>query len=159
MTVLGPLLNNFSLDRFSKKSFGYNFGSIWIQALELLDDIANPSSSKQTALLSNKLLGNIQREKCVNFSAEKRELLKINSIGNDGLLLNDDKIKSVKKVRYLGDVFSDKEDNSELCMDRHDKVKGTITDLFALSKGMKFDIKLLRVSCCYMRLCFAKTHL
>ena len=70
----------------------------------------------------------------MHFSAEKCELLKINSIGNDGLLLNGDKIKSVKKVMYLGDVFSDKGDRSELCKDRHDK--GTITELFALSKGM-----------------------
>ena len=31
-TVLGPVLNNCSLDRFSKESFGYNFGSVgvWI---------------------------------------------------------------------------------------------------------------------------------
>ena len=58
-----------------------------------------------------------------------RELLKI----NDGLFFNGDKIESVKKVKHLGDVFSDKGDNSELCKDRHDKVKATITDLFALS--------------------------
>ena len=30
-TVLGPLLHNCSLDRFSKESFGYNFGSVGIQ--------------------------------------------------------------------------------------------------------------------------------
>ena len=41
----------------------------------------------------------------------------------------------------MGDVFSDKGDNSELCKDRLDKVKGTITELFALSKGIKFGIK------------------
>ena len=108
-TVLGPVLNNCSLDRFSKESFGYNFGSIGIKPLEF-DDIANPRSSRQTAVLSNKLLENIKHEKRVNFSAEKCELLKINySIGNDGLLLNGEDIKSVRKVRYLGDVFSDKE--------------------------------------------------
>ena len=56
-----------------------------------------------------------------NFSAEKCELLKINSIGNDGLLFNGEDIKSVRKVRYLGDVFSDKEDNSELA--RTDMIK------------------------------------
>ena len=107
-TVLGPLLNNYSLDRFSKGSFGHNFGSVGIQALEFVDDIANPSSSRQTALLSNELLDNIHLEKRVNFSAEKCETLKINSIGNEGLLLNGDKIMSVKKVRYLGDVFRNK---------------------------------------------------
>ena len=92
-------------------------------------------------MLSNKLLKNGQHEKRVNFSAEKCELLKINSIGNDGLLLNGEKIKSIKKVKYLGDVFSDKGDTSELCKDRRDKVKGTITELFALSKGINFGIK------------------
>ena len=60
--------------------------------MEFVDDIANPSSSRQTAVLSNKLLEHIQREKRVNFSAEKCELLKINSIGNDGLLLNSEDI-------------------------------------------------------------------
>ena len=61
--VLGPLLNNRSLDRFSKESFGYNFGFVGIQASEFVDDISNPSSSKQTALfIINKLLENIQYE-------------------------------------------------------------------------------------------------
>ena len=107
-TVLGSVLNNCSLDRFSKESFGYTFGSVGIKPLEFVDDIANPSSSRQTAVLGNKLLENIQHEKRVNFSVEKCELLKINSICNDGLLLNAEVIKSVRKVRYLGDVFSDK---------------------------------------------------
>ena len=40
---------------------------------------------------------------------------------------------------YLRDVFSDKGDNSGFCKDRHDEVKGTITD--ALSKGINFGIK------------------
>ena len=87
--------------------------------MEFVDDIANPSSSRQTAVLSNKLLENIQHEKRVNFSAEKCELLKINSIGNDGYLLNGEDIKSVWKVRYLSDVFSGRGDNLELCKDRH----------------------------------------
>ena len=56
-------------------------------------------------------------------------------------LLNGEDIQPVRKVRYLGDVFSDKGDNSELYKDRHDKVKGTITELFALRKGIKFGIK------------------
>ena len=62
-------------------------------------------------MLSNKLLENIQHEKRVNFSAEKCELLKI----NDGLLLNGEDIKSVRKVRYLGDVFSDKKEITQNC--------------------------------------------
>ena len=158
-TVLGPVLNNCSLDRFSKESFGYNFGSIGIKPLEFVDDIANPSSSRQTAVLSNKLLENIQLEKRVTFSAEKCGLLKINSIGNDGLLLNGEDIKSVRKVRYLGDVFSDKGDNSELCKDRHDKVKGTITELFALSKGIKFGIKQIENILLLYKTVFLPSHL
>ena len=89
------------MDRFSKQSFGYNFGSVGLLAWESVDGIANPSSSRQTAVPSNKLLENIQHEKRVNFSAEKCELLKINSDGNNGPLLDGDKSKSVKKVKYL----------------------------------------------------------
>ena len=36
---------------------------------------------------------------------------------------------------------ADKGDNSELCKDIHNKVNGTITELFALSKGIKFGMK------------------
>ena len=80
----------------------------------------------------------------MNFSAKKCGLLKINGVGNDGLLLNGDKINSVKKVKYLGDVFSGKGDNSELCQDIHDKVEGTITELFASSKGINFGTKQIK---------------
>ena len=66
-TVLGPVLSNCSLHRFSKESFGYNFRSVGIKPLEFFDDIANPSNSRQTAVLSNKLVENIQHEKRVNF--------------------------------------------------------------------------------------------
>ena len=38
-------------------------------------------------------------------------------------------------------MFSVKVDNSELCKDSHDKVKSTVTELFALCKGIKFAIK------------------
>ena len=41
----------------------------------------------------------------------------------------------------LSDSSADKGDNSELCKDRHNKVKGTITELFAFSKGTKFGMK------------------
>ena len=68
---LGTLLNNCSLDRFSKECFGYKSGSVGIQALEFVDDIVNPSSSRQTAELNNKLSENIQHEKCVNLSCSK----------------------------------------------------------------------------------------
>ena len=60
--ILDPVLNNCSLDRFLKESFGYNFGSVRTKPLEFVDDIANLSSSRQTAVLSNKLLENIQHE-------------------------------------------------------------------------------------------------
>ena len=58
----------------------------------------------------------------------------------------------------MGDVFSDKGDNSELCKDRHDKVKGTITELFALNKGIKFGIKQIESLLLLYKTVFAKTH-
>ena len=45
-------------------------------------------------------------------------------------------MKLIKKVRYLGDVFSDKADSSELCKHSDKKAKVAIVELLALSKGI-----------------------
>ena len=54
--VLGPVLNNCSLDRFSQESFSYRFGSVEIKTSLFVDDISDPNSCKTTATLSNKVL-------------------------------------------------------------------------------------------------------
>ena len=43
-TVLGPVLNNCSLNKLFTDSIGYNFGSVQIKSMEFVDDLADPRS-------------------------------------------------------------------------------------------------------------------
>ena len=70
-TVLDPVLNNCSLNKMSTHSTGYNFGSVQIKPMEFVDDIADPSREKASAIASNSVLESIQHEKRISFSAEK----------------------------------------------------------------------------------------
>ena len=70
-TVLGSVPNNCSLNEMSTHSTGYNFGSVQIKPTEFVDDIADPSREKPSAIASNSVLEAIQHEKRIFFSAEK----------------------------------------------------------------------------------------
>ena len=137
-TVLGPVLNNCSLDRFSQESFSYQFGSVEIKTSLFVDDISDPNSCKTTATLSNKVLEDIQHQKRVTCSAEKCELLLVNRKECDSLSLNSDKINSVQRARYLGDLLNEKGNYLDLCEDRADRAKTTVIELCAPSKGINF---------------------
>ena len=114
-TVLGPVLNNCSLDRFSQERFSYQFGSVEIKTYLFVDDISDPNSGKTTATLSNKVLEDIQHQKRVTFSAEKCELLLVNIKECDSLPLNSDKFNSVQRARYLGVILNKKGNYLDLC--------------------------------------------
>ena len=96
-----------------------------IKPMEFVDDIADPSREKASAIASNSVLEAIQHEKRISFPAEKCELLKINCDNSDGLKVNGIGIKVVEPARYLGDLFNIKGDNSDTCRERHLKAKGT----------------------------------
>ena len=72
----------------STHSTGYNFGSVQLKPLEFVDDIADSSREKASAIASNSVLGAIQHENRISFSAEKCELLKINCNNSDGFKVN-----------------------------------------------------------------------
>ena len=48
-TVLGPILDNCSLNNLSTDSIGYNLGSVKIKSMEFVDDLADPDRDKQSA--------------------------------------------------------------------------------------------------------------
>ena len=77
-TVFGPVLHNCSIDKFSKESYPYFYGKTEIKSLEFVDDIADINDQHPAALLSNKIIQNVQDRKRLTFSAEKCEMLKIN---------------------------------------------------------------------------------
>ena len=125
-TVLGPVLNNCSIDKFSKKSYPYFYGKTEIKSLEFVDDIADIGDQHLTALLSNKIIQNVQDQERLTFSAEKYEMLKINPTKIDSqasISINGETVKSVSFARYLGDHFNVKGDNQKLCAERCSRAK------------------------------------
>ena len=65
--------------------------------MEFVDDIADPNSDVISAKFSNRIVEQIQFEKRLTLSAEKCELLKINSKCN--LTVNNEKIKLVNVAK------------------------------------------------------------
>ena len=74
--------------------------------MEFVDDLADPNRDKQSALASNAVLQAIQHEMRLAFSAEKCELLKINSKDDKCLKVNGRSMKQVDVACYLGDHFN-----------------------------------------------------
>ena len=74
----------------------------------------------------------------MTFSTEKCELLFVNRKECVSLPLNSDKIYSVQRALYLGDLLNEKENYLGLFEDRADRAKTRVIELCALSKGINF---------------------
>ena len=74
--------------------------------MEFVEDLADPNRDKQSALASNAVLQAVQHEKWLAFSAEKCELLKINSKDDTCLKVNGRSMKQVDVTCYLDDHFN-----------------------------------------------------
>ena len=79
-TVLGPILNNCSLDTICRDASGYQMGHAGIKPMDFVDDLADPNYSIQSASVSNQIIEQIQHEKRLNFSTRKCELLVIGQV-------------------------------------------------------------------------------
>ena len=84
--------------------------------MEFVDDLADPNRDKQSALASNAVLQAIQHERRLTFSAEKCELLKINSKDDTYLKVNGRSMKQVDVVCYLGDHFNRQDVITQICV-------------------------------------------
>ena len=93
-TVLGPILNNCSLDQICKEGKSYQNGNIQLKRLEFVDDIADPNNGYCQAQQSNHVISSILEGKKLTFAAEKCKTLKFGitkshssslAIGNDNL--------------------------------------------------------------------------
>ena len=62
-TVLGPMLNNCSLDRICKEGYSYHLGSVEIRPMEFVDDIADSNSDEVSAKVNNRIVEQIQYQK------------------------------------------------------------------------------------------------
>ena len=84
--VLGPILNNCSLDDICSEGHDHNMGTVKIKAMEFVDDIADRSNGYFEALKSNQTISFIQKRICLTFLAEKCKILKISSTDNSNSL-------------------------------------------------------------------------
>ena len=126
-TVLGSVLNNCFLDR------GYHIGSLEMKSMEFVDDIGGLYGDEISAKFTDRIVEQIQFEKRLTLSAEKCELLKINSkCSGENLTANNGKIKLVNVAKYLGDSFNSKGSYADLCKDRVDKARDSTHELLAL---------------------------
>ena len=73
--MLGPILNNCSLDTICRDGAGDQIGRAVIKPMEFVDDLADPDHNIQFAGVSNQIIEQIQHEKRLNFSTRKCELL------------------------------------------------------------------------------------
>ena len=100
-----------------------------------MDDIADPNNGYFEALKSNQTISSIQKRKRLTFSAEKCKILKSNSMENsNSLFLTGIKLETDPQFRYLGDIFSNKGNNSSLCEDRAQKATGSSNEIISLCK-------------------------
>ena len=120
--------------------------------MKFVDDLADPNRDKQSALASNAVLQAIQHEKRLTVSAEKCELLKINSKDDTCLKVNGRSMKQVDVACYFGDHFNRQGNNSDLCKERVTKANGTIIELCSLCKGINMGNKQIESSYCFTKL-------
>ena len=110
-------------------------GSMEIKSVEFVDDIADPNSDEISAKFSNRIVEQIQFGKRLTRSAEKCELLKINSKCNgEHLTVNNETIKLVNVAKYLGDRFNSKGSYADLYKDRVDRERGSTNFLSCAGK-------------------------
>ena len=112
-----------------------------MKSMEFVDDLADQNRDEQSALASNAVLQAIQHEKRLAFSAEKCELLKMNSKDDTCLKVNGRSMKQVDVACYLDDHFNRQGNSSDLCEERVTKAKGTIIEICSLCKGMDMENK------------------
>ena len=104
--------------------------------MEFVDDLADPNRDKQSALASNAVLQAIQHEKRLTFSAEKCELLKINSKDDTCLKVSGRGMKQVAVACYLGaDHFNRQGNNSDLCEKKSQRPKAPSLNYVSCAKG------------------------
>ena len=136
-TVLGPILNNCSLDTICRDGSGYHMGHAVIKPVEFVDNLADLNHNIQSASVSNKIIEQIQHEKRLNFSTRKCELFVIGQVeDNCNLEVNNTTIKRVEHVKYLGDFINSQGNNFDLIKSGVDRSYGSVTELIAMCRGL-----------------------
>ena len=140
-TVLGPVLNNCSLDRVPKEGSGYQMGLVNIKSLEFVDYIADVNRDFNSLCHSNRLTENIHHEKRLAFSSKKCELLRVGfkTLG-ESIYVNNKSVTISDCTKYLGDYVNSNGSNSDLINARVRKAQGSIIELTFICKEAQFSL-------------------
>ena len=65
--VLGPVLNNCSLDKVCHKSESYRSGTVNMKSLEFVDDVADPNDGLFLARKSSSIIVSVQEQKKLSY--------------------------------------------------------------------------------------------
>ena len=76
-TVLGPVLNNCSLDKVCHECESCQSGTVNIKSLKFVDDIADINDGLFQARKSNSVIVSVHKQKKLTFAAEKCKLYKL----------------------------------------------------------------------------------
>ena len=145
-TMLGPILNNCSLDTICRDGSGYQMGHTVIKPMEFVDDLADPSHNIQSASASNQIIEQIQHEKRLKFSSRNCELLVIGQVEDQcNLEVNNTTIKQVQHVKYLGDLINSQGNNCDLIKSRIDRSYGSFTELISICQDAYFGSKQIEI--------------
>ena len=145
-TVLGPILNNCSLDTICRDGSGYQMGHTVIKPMEFVDDLAGPNHNIQSDSASDQIIEQIQHEKQLKFSSRKCELLVIGQVEDQcNLEVNNTTIKQVQHVKYLGDLINSQGNNCDLIKSRIDRSYGSVTELISICKEAYFGSKQIEI--------------
>ena len=119
--VLGPMINNCSLDQICNEGKGYQNGNIRSKPLKFVDDIADPSDEYFQAQQSNHVIH-----------------LGLITSHSSSLAIGNRKLEVVSNFRYLGDKFDSKGSYSVLCKTIAQSSLGTTDELISLCEEVKF---------------------
>ena len=136
-TVIGPILNNCSLDTICGDGSGYQMGHTVIKPMEFVDDLADANHNMQSASVSNQIIEQIQHEKRLKFFASKCELLLISQVEDQcNLEVNNTTVKQVQHVKYLGEFINSQGNNCDLIKSRIDGSYGSVTEFISICRGL-----------------------
>ena len=119
--ILGAPICSASTAEYCEESKGILVGRIRVNALAYVDDIVEISTNKQDASTAHTKAINFAKRKKLRYSVNKCKTMLINGKKGDmppELYVEDNIIENVSNLKYLGDIFNCKGNNTDLIEDR-----------------------------------------
>ena len=147
-TVLGSNLCSSSTAEYCEMNKGIYIGPARVKSLLYVDDISDLSYSREDAVRNHDNAIIFSRMKKLSFSKTKCKTIIVNRSKGDippDLYIDGEKIESVPKVTYLGDVINEKGNNKDLIDDRLQRGTSAMIRIEALVKETCLGIYTIQV--------------